>query len=110
MIQSELPEIKIDILDYLGKHEGGILTLISIGYEGDYYEATFFYTKDTLALTVEEPLEEKLGCLIEDWVGYNQLMFDIVKRVVPYDEIVNITNDFDPTKYDLYLDKPDNKD
>ena len=29
--------MKIDIIDYLGKHDDGILTLISIGYNDNYY-------------------------------------------------------------------------
>jgi hypothetical protein len=95
----------IDIIDYLGKHQNGILTLISIGYEEEYYEATFYYTEDTLALTPDEKLEEKLGCVIEDWDGYNQLMFDIVRKVVPYNEMINIVNDFEPEKWGLFLDK-----
>lgn len=97
----------IDIIDYLGKHEGGILTLISIGYEGEYYEATFYYTKEMLALTPDEKLEEKLGCVIEDWEGYNEVMFTIIDKVVPYDEMINIVNEFEPEKWGLYLD--DNK-
>jgi hypothetical protein len=106
MTQSNINEIiKVDILDYLGKHEGGILTLISIGYEGEYYDATFFYTQEMLVLTPDEKLEEKLGCLIEDWYGYKSLMIDIVSRVVPYEDIINIIDDFNPEKWGLFLDK-----
>lgn len=107
MTQSSYVEnrMTIDIIDYLGKHQGGILTLISLGYEGDYYEATFFYTNDVLALTPEEKLEEKLDSIIENWSGYDQLMIDIMKKVIPYNEIVNIVNDFEPEKWGLYLNK-----
>lgn len=106
MTQSNIDnKMTIDIIDYLGKHENGILTLISIGYEEEYYEATFYYTEDTLALTPDEKLEEKLGYVIEDWFGYNQLMFDILNKVVPYKEIINIANDFEPEKWGLYLDE-----
>lgn len=97
----------IDILDYLGKHQDGIITLISLGYEDEFYEATFYYQKEMLALTTDEKLEEKLGCEIEDWDGYNELMFKILEKVVPYEQMINITNDFDPDLYDLYLDKSD---
>jgi hypothetical protein len=98
-------KIKVDVLDYLGKHEDGILTLLSLGYKDEYYEATFFYTKDLLALTPDEKLEQELGSIIEEWEGYNQLMFDILNKVVPYNEMINIVNDFEPDKWGLFLDK-----
>ena len=97
--------MQIDILDYVGKHEGGILSLISINYEGEYYQGYFYYQQELLALTVEDSLEEKLGCIIEDWDGYNDLMIDIIKKVVPYDELINRIDDFDPEKYGLYFDQ-----
>lgn len=105
MTQSHTDEMKIDIIDYLGKHEDGILTLISLGYKDTYYEATFFYTTDMLALTPDEKLEEELGCVIEEWSGYNELMFNIINKVVPYNEMINIVNDFEPEKWGLFLDK-----
>lgn len=101
----EQTEMKIDIIDYLGKHEDGILTLISIGYNDNYYEGVFFYTTDMLALTPDEKLEEELGCVIEEWSGYNELMFNIINKVVPYNEMINIVNDFEPEKWGLFLDK-----
>jgi hypothetical protein len=106
MTQSQFQnEISVDILDYLGKHSDGILVLISLGYQKEYYEATFFYTKEMLALTPDESLEKKLGSTIEEWSGYDKLMFDIIKKVVPYEEMINITDDFDPEKWGLFLDK-----
>ena len=95
--------ISIDILDYLGKHEGGILTLLSLGYQDKYYEATFYYREELVALTPDDRLEKELGCQIEDWEGYNNLMFNILKRVVPYEQMINIADDFNPDKYGLYL-------
>jgi hypothetical protein len=31
-------------------------------------------------------------------------MLEIMKKVVPYDEMINRVDDFDPSKYGLYLD------
>lgn len=103
MTQSNVELISVDILDYLGKHEDGILTLLSLGYQNEYYEATFYYTKEMVALTPDDKLEEKLGCQIEDFGQYNQLMINILNRVVPYDQMINIVDGFDPEKYGLYL-------
>lgn len=103
MTQSNVDIITVDILDYLGKHEDGILTLLSLGYQDEYYEATFYYTKEMLALTPDDSLEQKLGCQIEDWHDYNNLMIEIIKKVVPYEQMINMVDDFKPEKYGLYL-------
>lgn len=99
----------VDVLDYIGKYEGGVFVLLSLGFEDLFYEATFYYKENFVVLTVEEKLDEKLGCEIEDWSGYEQLMFDIIKRLVPYEEIINQVNDFKPEEYNLFLDKGDSE-
>lgn len=91
--------MKIDILDYLGKINGGVLVLISLLYEDEYYEGSFFYTEDMLAITPDEKLEEKLESKIEDWEGYEALMLELLKKVVPYKEMYSRVDDFDPNKY-----------
>ena len=88
----------IDVLDYLGKHEDGILVLVSLGYEGEYYEEAL------LVLTVDEKLEQKLECPIEDWSGYQKLMYDLIRKVVPYEEMINRIDEFNPSEYGLFLD------
>jgi hypothetical protein len=97
--------MKVDILEYLGKHDNGVIVLLSINYEDIYYDATFFYNNEFLALTPDESFEEKIGSQIEDWDKYTDLVYLILSKVVPYEEIINIVSDFDPSKYDLYLDK-----
>ena len=94
-------EIKADILEYLGKVNDGVLALLSLSYDGEYYESTFFYKDRLVILTTEERLEEKLGCVIEDWEGYNSLMLDIIKKLVPYDEMIGRVDEFDLSKYGL---------
>jgi hypothetical protein len=94
----------VDILDYIGKHDDGIFVLLSLGYEEQYYEATFYYKDTFIVLTVDESLEEKLGCEIEDWDGYGEVMYDIVKKVTPYEEMIKNIDDFKPEEYGLYLD------
>lgn len=104
MTQSSTEEkMTIDVLDYLGKHESGVIALLSLGYKGDYYESVFFYQEELVALTPDDKLESEIGSVIEDWVGYNELMLDIIKRVVPYNEIINTIDDFNPDSYGLYL-------
>lgn len=97
--------MKIDILEYLGKHEDGVIVLLSIFYEEEYYDATFFYNNEFIALTPEERLEQKIDSDVEDWAKYEEIVYLILNKVVPYDDIINIVSEFDPKKYDLFLDK-----
>lgn len=96
-------EIKADIIDYLGKVDEGIIVLLSLSYEEEYYECTLYYKDRLVALTPDEVLEEKLGSVIEDWEGYNDLMMDILKRVVPYDEMIIRCDEIDMSQYGIGL-------
>jgi putative heme iron utilization protein len=85
-----------DIIEYLGKFEDGVLALISLNYEDVYYDATFFYKENFVTLTTDEKLEEIIG-EVEEWSGYNNLVLDIMKKVVPYDEIITRLDPVDVT-------------
>jgi hypothetical protein len=94
-------EIKItaDIVDYLGKYEDGVLVLLSIGYKEVYTEGTLYYSDKMLALTVDESIENDLGSPIELWSGYKDFLVSILKRVVPYNEIINRLDDVNFSQY-----------
>jgi hypothetical protein len=85
-----------DIIEYLGKFEDGVLALISLNYEDEYYDATFFYKENFVTLTIDEKLEEIIG-EVEEWSGYNNLVLELMKRVVPYDEIITRLDKVDVT-------------
>ena len=88
-----------DIVDYLGKYENGVLVLLSIGYKGEFSEGTIYYSNEMLSLTVDESIEEELGMKIEFWDGYRDLLISILKKVVPYNEIINRLDEVDFTIY-----------
>ncbi len=92
--------IKADIIDYLGKYDNGVLVLLSISYKDTFTEGTIYYSDKMLALTVDESIEEDLGHPIEFYPSYRDLLISILKRVVPYDEIINKLDDIDVSKYD----------
>jgi len=92
-------EITADILDYLGKYENGVLVILSIGYKGEFTEGTIYYSNEALTLTVDESIEKDLDMPIELWKGYRELLVSILKKVVPYDEIINRLDDIDFTQY-----------
>jgi len=81
-------EFSVSILEYLGKLNKGILVLLSIMYKGDYYEATFFYTKDDILLTPSDELEKEIGTEIQKHPDYIDLLKEILKKIAPYDETI----------------------
>ena len=83
-----------DIIEYLGKYEDGVLVLISLNYEDNYYDTTFYYKDNFVTLTIDDDLEEILG-QIELWSGYNNLVLDIMKKVIPADEILGRLDEID---------------
>jgi hypothetical protein len=91
--------ILVDVIDYVGKYENGVLTVLSLNYNSEFYEALFYYTNEMVNLSTEDTLEDKLGCPIEDWDGYNDLMVTILKKVVPHEEIINRLDDIDISSY-----------
>lgn len=85
-----------DIIEYLGKFEDGVLVLISLNYEDEYYDATFFYKEDFVTLTIDEKLEEIIG-EVEEWFGYENLVLELMKKIVPYEEIITRLDQVDVT-------------
>jgi len=93
-------KITADIVDYLGKYDNGVLVLLTIGYNNESYtEGTLFYSNQMLVLTVDETVEESIESPIELWEGYRELLESILKRVVPYDDIINQINDIEIPSY-----------
>jgi hypothetical protein len=83
-----------DIIEYLGKFEDGVLVLISLKYEDNYYDTTFYYKDNFVTLTIDDDLEQIIG-QVELWSGYNNLVLDIMKKVIPSDEILGRLDELD---------------
>lgn len=96
-------EVKItaDIVDYLGKFENGVLVLLSIGYMGTFTEGVFWYSNENISLEVNNDIENDLDMPIEAWDGYLELIESILKKVVPYNEIINRLDEVDLSKYEI---------
>lgn len=76
----------ISILEYLGTVKGGVLVLLGIMYEGEFYEATFFYNSERIVLTISEELESKIGD-VKNLKEYPEILRTILKKIVPFNEI-----------------------
>lgn len=98
------------IIDYLGKIDEGVLVLISIVYNQEYFEATFFYTQEHMVLTISEEMEQIIGHPIVEDTEYAELLKSILKRVIPYTEIYNRLDPVDFSKWSqLYEELPENQ-
>jgi len=98
-------EIQFDIIDYMGQLDGGIFVLMNLNYQSENYEAIFYYRETIVSLTPDPKLEEKIGSEIEDYWDYSNLMMRIIKKLVPYRQMINIVNDFDPNVYRIDFTK-----
>ena len=92
-------KFKISIVEYLGKIEGGILALVKVEYNEKNYPSTYFYTRDKIVFTASEELESDLGHSIKDDDEYPSLIKQIIKSVVPYNELWNNLDELDISKY-----------
>lgn len=94
--------IKADISDYIGKYQNGVMVLLSINYNDEFFtEGTLYYSTEVLALTVEDAVEEKIGSRIELWSGYRELLISILDRVVPYYEIIDRLDEIKESDYNI---------
>jgi hypothetical protein len=86
--------ISVSVLEYLGKVEDGILVLIGLVHNKVYYEATFFYTEKDMIFTISEELEEVIGD-IKTHPEYRQILAELIKKVVPYNELIDSIDSVD---------------
>ena len=93
--------INIDIVDYMGKFKEGVFVMLSVNYNNEFYEGTLFYTETDVRLTVDSRIEESLGCTIENWDGYMDLLEKTLRKCVPYSEIISR---LDEVNFDDYVD------
>ena len=92
-------EIKADIVDYMGRYEGGVLVLLSVSCDGDFTEGTIFYTEKDIVLTLDPSIDEKLGMPVSQWDGYKGLLSSIFSRLVPAQEMLGRLDEVDFDKY-----------
>jgi hypothetical protein len=89
----------VSIIKYLGKVNDGIIVLISLFYNKEVsYDATFFYTDKQMILTISEEFEQIIGD-IKNHPQYTDILRDILKRIVPYNEMIDRIDKLDVKPY-----------
>ena len=91
-------KIEVSILEYLGKFELGILVLVGINIDREYYDGTFYYDEENIVLTVSEEMEEKYGDIKRN-PQYPEVLKSLLKKLVPYNEIYNRLDPIDFSKW-----------
>lgn len=91
--------LNVDIIDYMGKLDNGVLVLISIGFNNNWYEATVYYTEDDVVITTDDSFEEDFGMSIEKYENYDKFLESVFKKLVPCSEIISRLDDVDFNKY-----------
>lgn len=85
--------IDVSILDYWGKFNNYVIVLLYLIYNDKYFDGLCIYNNNELRLVVDDDLEKELGCDIKNHNEYDNIIDFLKKRLVPYDEIINIVND-----------------
>jgi hypothetical protein len=90
----------VSIIKYLGKVANGVLTLLSITFFEDKFtfDATFFYTDKHMLLTIPIEVEKKIGD-IKKHPDYAKIIEMCIKKVVPYNEMIDRIDPLDVKPY-----------
>jgi hypothetical protein len=91
-------EFELSVLEYLGKLEDGVLAIISVMYNSQYYEASFFYTDKDMVFTISDELESQVG-EIKNHPKYQDLLRKLIRITVPYNDIYGTLDPVDFTKW-----------
>lgn len=81
--------LDISIKDYAGSMEGGVTSILSIIYDGVMYESVYWYTDKEQIITLPEELEERLGCIIEDYEHFDKIKGELRKMEADFLTIVD---------------------
>lgn len=82
-------DLNISIKDYIGNMEGGVTSVLSIVYNGKFYEGIYWYTNETQVVTFPEDLEQVIGCRVEDYTDFVAIKESLRKEEADYNSIIN---------------------
>lgn len=82
-------DLNINIKDYIGNMEGGVTSVLSIVYDGKFYEGIYWYTNETQVVTFPEDLEQVIGCRVEDYSDFDAIKESLRKEEADYNSIIN---------------------
>jgi hypothetical protein len=93
-------DLDIGIKDYVGRIGPGVTIILSVIYKAKLYEAMYWYTDTDNLLQFPIEIEEDLGCVVEDYVRYNEIMEFLSEEKSNYKETA-------PELDDIFESNPD---
>ena len=87
-------DITASIIDYIGKYEGGIMVSVGLMFEGEYYDAMFYYTNTEMIINVDDEMKSVIGD-IEKHKDYYSLMEFMINAVTPYEDMIETLSEMD---------------
>jgi len=79
----------ISIKDYIGNMEGGVTSILSVIYDGVAYESIYWYTDKEQIITLPEELEERIGCVVEEYEHFDKIKEELRKNEADFLSIVD---------------------
>lgn len=92
-------EIKADVIDYLGKMDGGVVVSVGVLLDEIYYNGILFYSNNNILLSMSDEFEKKINSPVEVWEDYKLLLELIFSKLENPSIIINSLKEFDINKY-----------
>ncbi len=83
----EFNGLNINIKEYLGIFNTGVIVILSIIHDSKVYEGIYWYTADFSVIQLPQDLETLLGGKVEELEYYNGMLSFMKESVEKYDEI-----------------------
>ena len=80
--------MNVDIVEYLGKFDNAVFIKLLISNGDKFWDAIFYWKEELVTLSVDSELENELGSAIEDWIEYPDLIWKIIDKLPPYEELI----------------------
>lgn len=82
-------DLNITIKDYIGNMEDGVTSVLSIVYNGTFYEGIYWYTNEKQVVTFPEELEIAIGSRVEDFEHFDSIKKGLREEEADFDTIIN---------------------
>jgi hypothetical protein len=76
--------LNVDIIDYKGKLDDGIVVSIGVLLDDIYYNGILFYSESDILISMNDSFETKIGMPVESWDNYKTLLDDYITYTIPY--------------------------
>ena len=91
--------INVDILNYTGKLDDGIVVSIGVLLDDICYSGILFYSESDILISMNDEFEIKIGSPVESWDNYKTLLEIIFSKLENPSNIIDKLSVVDFNKY-----------